>query len=173
MQYIIIIFLMIEVIYTLQILASLLVYKLHMSRLKTFTVEYKNSIYFKIFFVLFVLQLLLAVIFKISIVSILNGLLAIFAFIFLKKYFRNTVMSSDDYIYNGVALLRKSNIDEVFIEKGRNLEKKYNVRYIGLEKYLFGNYMVFKTNKLNYILVKNYDAEYLKTLERLLKRKII
>ncbi len=164
MDYIVLIFFMVGIVYSVQILTSLFVYKLHMSRLKTFSVEYKNVKYFKIFIILFALYLFLLLLFRISIVSILSGVIVYFAYAYLKKYYKNTIMVKDDYIYNGVALLRIDSVDEVFIEHGSNLEKKYKVRYIGLEKYKSADYIVFKTNKSNYALVKNYDLDYLNKL---------
>ncbi len=151
---------MVGIVYTVQILTSLFVYKLHMSRLKTFNVDYKNVKYFKIFIVLFGIYLFLLLLFRVYVVSILSAFVVYFAYSYLKKYYKNTIMSDENFVYNGVALIKKDCIDEVFIEHGSNLEKKYKVKYIGFEKYKSTDYIVFKTNKSNYVLVKNYDLDY-------------
>ncbi len=156
---------MIGTIYAIQILTSLLIYKVHMTRLKTFNINYKNTIYFKIFAVLLGVYFILSLIFKLSIVSVPSSVVVYFAYKYLNKYFKNTIMSNNDYIYIGVGVLRKDCVEDAFIEHGSNLEKKYNVTYKGFEKYKSSDYIVLRTNNSNYVLVKNYDVEYYNTLK--------
>ncbi len=158
---------MVGIVYTLQILASFLVYKLYMSRLKTFNVNYKNTKYLRNFAFLFSIYLILVVFFRIVLGIILSSFAVFLAYYYLKKYYKNTILTTEDYVYNGVALLRKSGVEEAFIEHGRNLEKKYKVKYLGLEKYKSADYIVLKTAKSNYVLIKNYDVEYLNVMQTL------
>ncbi len=166
MEYLILISFMIGILLTIQIVTSLFVYKLHMARLKTFNIDYKNTKYFKYYLILFFIYLILLFIFKISIVSILNLFIVYLSFYYLKKYFKNTIMSTEDFIYVGVALLRKESVQQVFIEHGSNLEKKYKSKYIGLEKYVPSSYTVFELNKGNYVLTKNTDLDFLVVLKQ-------
>ncbi len=152
---------MLSIVYFVQMLTSAFIYYVHMRKLNGFKVIYRNMTYLKIaicFLSVFVLSFAFLV--KTNIV-ILFPFLTFFAFSFLKKFYKNIIMETDDYLYNGVATMKKSAIKKVFIENGVNLEKKYKVKYIGIEKYKKADYLIFEFNSDNYVLVKNFDKQYL------------
>ncbi len=75
-------------------------------------------------------------------------------------------MKNNEYIYNGVGIFKLNSVKKVFIENGSNLEKKYNVKYLGIEKYKKADYIIFKFDN-GHILVKDFDNTYFEHIKYL------
>ncbi len=156
---------MISIVYCLQILTSLFIYYIQMKKLSTLNVVYKNEKYLKIACILIATYIISFAIFQGSIVSIVYPIITFFAFKFMKTYYKNCILENEEYLFNGVATMKKSAIEKVFIEHGGNLEKKYKVKYVGIEKYKISDYIIFKFKSDSYVLVKGYDDTYLNIMK--------
>ncbi len=152
--------LMVSLVYVMQIFTSLFVYYVYMKKLRNFETKYKNMNYLKISFGLFVMLVVSILIFRLSIISFVYPVIAFSSFGYLKKYYKNIIMQEGEVIYNGAGTFKISSVKKVFIENGSNLEKKYGVKHIGIEKFAQGDYLIFQFNN-DYLLTKNCDFEYL------------
>lgn len=161
---------MLSIIYLVQIFMSLFVYYIHMRRLKSLNLIYKNNDYLKAGIGLAILYIFLFIVFKGSNICIIYPFITFFSFHFFKKFYKNFLMEDDNYLYNGVSLLKKNSIKKIFIETGSNLEKKYNVKYIGIDKYKTSEYIIFEFNSGACSLVKGYDEKYLSILKNRLSK---
>lgn len=156
---------MLSIIYLVQIIMSLFVYYVHMRKLTTLNLIYKNTDYLKIGTTLALIYIICFVFFGANNICITYPFTTFFSFMYFKKFYKNFIMENDDYLYNGVSLMKKSGIKKVFIEKGSNLEKKYNVKYIGIDKYKKSEYIIFESTSNVYSLVKGYDDTYLNIIK--------
>ncbi len=156
---------MISFVYFVQIMTSLFIYYIQMKKLSELTVVYRNQKYVKFACGFIALYIISFVIFQGSIVSITYPVMTFFAFRYLKAFYKNCILENDEYLFNGVATIKKSSIDKVFIEHGGNLEKKYKVKYIGIDKYRISDYIIFKFKSGSHVLVKGYDNTYLNILK--------
>ncbi len=160
---------LISIVFFIQIVMALLTYIGKMFKIKSLKVIYKNDLYFKkamyliIFFGIFVFG---AILFNMPSLNLLTLPSVILTNQYLKKYYQNIIMADETYIYNGVSTLPFSSIEEVSIEEGRNLEKKYGVPFVGLERYKNGKYIIFKLASGHNILLKDYDEEYLTHMQK-------
>lgn len=152
---------MLSIIYFVQVITSAFIYYVHMRKLKTLKILYINYTYLKISIAFLALYIFSFILFSKTNFVVLYPIIMFFSFKYLKLYYKNLVMENDEYLYNGVATIRKTSVKKVFIENGSNLEKKYKIKYLGMEKYKKSDYIIFEFNENSHVLVKNYDDKYL------------
>ncbi len=166
MKYLVLFSTMVTLFYIIQLLTSLLVYCMQMKRLEEFRIVYQNINYFKYSIFLLTLLFLIFLIFRFSTYSLIYPFIAFYSYRYLNLFYRNTIMETDEFMYNGVAVFRKQNVKNVFIENGSNLEKKYNTKYNGFEKYKRSDYLIFEFVSNSYVLIKGFDIYYLDVIRK-------
>ncbi|MFV0441244.1 MAG: hypothetical protein ACK5LV_08160 [Lachnospirales bacterium] len=128
-------------------------------------IVYKNDNYLKIGATLAILCVVMMVLFKSSDLCYLYPFVAFFSFKFFKKFYQNYIKENDEFFFNGVTLMKKDSIEKVFMENGRNLEKKYKQKHTGVDKYKNSSYIVFEFKSGNHSVVRDYDAEYFRIIQ--------
>ncbi len=160
-----------SLILALQVLLSVFVHKVVRTKYSMMNKNLEIKTFFYSSILLFLVYALGLYTFYIN--SLPVGVLIIPIFIarmYSEIYYNNIIYSNNEYIFIGVAMIRKSSLQSFEIEKGSNLEKKYSYKSNSISRFLPKKYVVFKLKNNQYVLSTLARKEYIDTLNTILNK---